>query len=54
MTATAQGRLHNLCSQALVEKDPNKLIVLLTQINDILTDVLSEVNRVLRSNEYPA
>jgi hypothetical protein len=54
MGATAQRRLHDLCSQALEEEDPNKLIVLLTEINDILTGVLSEVNRVLQKCEYPA
>jgi hypothetical protein len=54
MAGTAQRRLHDLCSQALEEKDPNKLIVLLTEINDILTGVLSEVNRVLQNCEYPA
>lgn len=53
MPSTTQGRLHDLCSQALEEKDPNKLIVLLTEINDILTGVLCEVNRVLHKSEYP-
>ena len=54
MAATTQGRLHDLCSQALAEQDPNRLLVLLTEINDILAGVLSEVNRVLSSNDYPA
>jgi hypothetical protein len=54
MAATAHRRLHDLCSQALEEKDPNKLIALLTEINEILVAVLSEVNRVLQSNEYAA
>jgi hypothetical protein len=53
MATTTPKRLHDLCSQALAEKDPNKLIALLTEINSILTSVLSEVNRVLRKNEYP-
>jgi hypothetical protein len=52
MAATTQQRLHDLCSQALEEKDPTTLIALLTEINDILRVVLSEVNRVLRTNEY--
>lgn len=54
MSLLTQGRLHDLCSQALEEKDPNKLIVLLTEINDILTGVLCEVNQVLHQNEYLA
>jgi hypothetical protein len=54
MAAIKQRRLHDLCSQALEEKDPNRLIVLLTEINDILARVLSEVNRVLQKSEYPA
>lgn len=54
MPLTTQGRLHDLCSQALEEKDPHKLVVLLTEINDILSGVLSEVNRVLYKSEYRA
>jgi hypothetical protein len=54
MPLTTQARLHDLCSQALEERDPNKLIVLLTEINEILSGVLSEVNRVLHKNEYAA
>jgi len=54
MAVATQRRLHDLCSQALEEKDPNKLLVILTEINDILTGVLSEVNRVLHQNEYLA
>lgn len=52
MAAKEQGRLHDLCSQVLVEEDPNKLVVLLTEINDILAGVLNEVNRVLDTHEY--
>jgi hypothetical protein len=52
--AATERHLHDLCSQALKEKDPNKLIVLLTEINDILARVLTEVNRVLYKSEYPA
>jgi hypothetical protein len=44
--------LHELCSQALMETDPRKLVVLLSEINVILTEVLNEVNRVLPNNEY--
>lgn len=54
MAAKAHGRLHDLCSQAVDEKDPRRLIVLLTEINEILTIVLSEVNRVLGKNEHLA
>jgi hypothetical protein len=52
MAATTQQRLHELCSQVLEEKDPTTLIALLTEINDILRAVLSEVNRVMQANEY--
>lgn len=54
MAAETQGRLHDLCSKALEEKDPNKLIVLLNEINDILIAVLREVNRVLEKRADPA
>lgn len=53
MAAKTPERLHDLCSQALEEKDPHKLTVLLREINDILSGVLREVNRVLRKTEYP-
>ncbi len=46
--------LHELCSQALIETDPRKLVILLSEINLILTEVLNEVNRVLPNSEYVA
>lgn len=52
MAATTQGRLHDLCSQALAEKDPNELVILLTEINEILAGMLSEVSQVLRAQQY--
>jgi len=54
MSAKTQRGLHELCSQALAEKDPHKLIALLREINDVLARVLTEVDRVLQKNEYPA
>lgn len=54
MAAKTQRGLHELCSQALEEKDPHELIALLREINDVLTGLLAEVNRVLQKNDYPA
>lgn len=52
MKGESDDRLHELCSRALVEKDPLELVALFTEINAILYDVLVHVDEVLRQGEY--
>ncbi len=47
MEGKNDDRLRQLCSRALAEKDPRKLVVLFSEINAILYDVLVQVNQVL-------
>jgi hypothetical protein len=51
MKSMKSDRLHELCSRALIEKDPQKTVVLFTEINGILSEIVSQVNHVLREKE---
>jgi len=52
MKGENDDRLHQLCSRALIEKDPQELVALFTEINAILYDVLMHVDQVLHQDEY--
>jgi hypothetical protein len=41
-----QDRLHELCAQVTLEVDPQRLILLGSEINNILISVISEVNQI--------
>jgi hypothetical protein len=51
MKSKKPDRLHELCAQALIEKDPQKMAVLFTEINGILADIVWQVSHVLREKE---
>jgi hypothetical protein len=51
MKSNKPDRLHDLCSQALVEKDPQKMAVLFSEINDILFEIVAQVKHVIRKTE---
>jgi hypothetical protein len=51
MKSKKRDRLHELCGQALVEKDPQKMVVLFTEINDILFEIVAQVKHVIREKE---
>jgi hypothetical protein len=44
-------RLHKLCSRAVAETDPQKLAVLLIEIDDILCQAVVEVRTMLKDVE---
>lgn len=44
-----QDRLHAMCRQLTVEDDPQQLIKQMTEINNILGTILSEVDEAMRS-----
>ncbi len=51
MVPNRRTRLHKLCSRALRETDPQKLAVLLNEIDDILAEALGELNAMLKEVE---
>jgi hypothetical protein len=61
MGLNPRTRVRKLCSRALGETDPNKLAVLLNEIDDILSeseaelrDMLQEVEQVLKKKGRPS
>lgn len=44
-----QDRLHAMCRQLTIEDDPQQLIKQMTEINDILGTILSEIDEAMRS-----
>jgi hypothetical protein len=52
MEIKSRDHLHELCSQALVETDQGKLLDLFEEINEILSQTLLEVDRVLSRAQY--
>jgi hypothetical protein len=44
-----QDRLHELCAQVKSETDPDQLHNGITEINNILGSIISEVGRTMRS-----
>jgi hypothetical protein len=44
-------RLHKLCSRALAESDPQELAVLLSEIDDMLSETLDELTMMLKDVE---
>jgi hypothetical protein len=58
MLRNRRTRLHKVCSRALLETDPQKLAVLLNEIDNIvcvtldeLADMLKDVEQVLKTME---
>jgi hypothetical protein len=51
MKSKRPDSLHKLCAQALIEKNPQKMVVLFAEINGILADIVWQVNHVLRERE---
>lgn len=51
MCLNARTQLHKLCSRALRETDPEKLAILLRQINEILCETLAELQGMLKDVE---
>jgi hypothetical protein len=44
-----QDRLHELCLQLTIEDDPQQLLRHVTDINNILDSILSDVDQAMRS-----
>jgi hypothetical protein len=58
MLPNRRARLHKVCSRALLETDPQKLAVLMNEIDNIvcvtldeLADMLKDVEQVLKTME---
>jgi hypothetical protein len=51
MSLRNRTRLHKLCSRALAENDPQKLTVLLTEIDAILSETVAELSAMLKDVE---
>lgn len=51
MKGTKQDRLAELCAQALSETDPQELLALFSEINDILWKHILHVEEVLKRQE---
>jgi hypothetical protein len=51
MSLSNRTRLHKLCSRFPAETDPQKLAVLLIEIDDILSETLTELNAMLKEVE---
>jgi hypothetical protein len=51
MALKLRTRLHTLCSRALRETDPQKLAILLNEIDDILCETLDELSAMLADVE---
>jgi hypothetical protein len=51
MVLKTRTRLCKLCSRATAESDPQKLAVLLTEIDNILSEALDEIAEMLKEVE---
>jgi hypothetical protein len=51
MSVSNRTNLHKLCSRFLAETDPHKLAVLLSEIDDILSETLAELSSMLEDVE---
>jgi len=51
MKSMNPDRLQELCARALIERDPEKMVVLFTEINGILSEIVSQVNHLLQEKE---